>query len=262
MKATQGLVMIAFLGMVSCFNPPEYPVVPNIEFDNISFVEGTDTDSLILSLRFKDGDGDIGLSDADDQLNEFTKIYAERFYFTQSGQRYVIQDIVQLRDSPRKEESDLFKSLLKFNNRKKSPFDSLPGFVRPYSCLNWDILKKTLSNNVEINTDTVYFQLNPDHYNIFIKFMIKQADGSWKEYNIREEFCTTIGYDGRIPVLAKDDGETPLQGTIRYAMQSVAFKQTFSIKTLKLRVKIQDRALNKSNEIETKEFTLSDITRK
>jgi len=84
---------------------------------------------------------------------------------------------------------------------------------------------------------------------------VKQPDGSFEEFDWREEFCTT--YDGRFPILAKEkdlSSATPLEGTLRYAMLSTGFKFQFSIKTLKLRVQIQDRLLNKSNVIETPEF--------
>jgi hypothetical protein len=42
-------------------------------------------------------------------------------------------------------------------------------------------------------------------------------------------------------------------------MISAGFDFIFSIRTLRLKIKVQDRALNKSNEIFTPEFTLQSI---
>ena len=56
-------VSIALIG-TSCYTAPEYPNEPQISFNNIVFNKGTeefDPDSLILSLNFQDGDGDLGL---------------------------------------------------------------------------------------------------------------------------------------------------------------------------------------------------------
>ena len=90
--------------------------------------------------------------------------------------------------------------------------------------------------------------------------MIKQNDGSFEVFDWRTEFeypgCAT-SYDGRFPILAKNGDlsvQSPVEGTLKYGMVSSAFILQFSIKTLKLRVQIQDRLLNRSNVIETPEF--------
>jgi hypothetical protein len=107
--------------------------------------------------------------------------------------------------------------------------------------------------------DTLYFQLNPDHNNIEVDFLVKNPNGTFTEFDWRKEFnfpnCG-ISFDGRFPILYKDRPGAPLEGRIRYGMGSIGFKVLFGLKTLKLRVQIKDRALNKSNIIETPEFTL------
>jgi hypothetical protein len=244
-----GLVLPAFV--ISCFNPPEYPVVPEIEFNSIQFVDTPDpagqliADTLVLKVDFTDGDGDIGLSDADDILSAATAQYAERFYFDNKGIAYAVQD-----------PSQLDNTFLRYSSRKASPFDTLPPFTKPYDCINWKILYNT-TGTTSVPTDTLYFQLNPDHYNIFVDFLI--SDGaSYQEYDFRKEYCTT--YDGRLPILSKDvSQENPLEGTIRYAMTGTGFKLIFGNKTIKLRIQIQDRKLNKSNIVETAPFSLNDI---
>ena len=93
---------------------------------------------------------------------------------------------------------------------------------------------------------------------------IKNNDGTYKEFDWQKEFANypSCGetYDGRFPIMTKDlTQKTPLEGTIRYAMKSTGFLILFSIKTLKLRITIQDRALHKSNTVETGDFTLQGI---
>ncbi len=256
MKATSGLVMIVFLGLVSCFNPPEYPSIPEIEFDQIRFAETpglADADTLNLSVRFKDGDGDIGVladSDSDDPK------FAERYYFkiNDTQNKYYLSNggtsLAIANDA----------TFLRYKTKRTNPsYDTLPDFIKPYDCTNWEIVYKT-TNNITTVVDTVYFQLNPDHYNIFVDFLVLKNDGSgdFEEYDFRKEFCVT--YDGRIPVLAKEAGQqTPLQGTIRYAMIGTGFSLVFGKTPIKLRVQIMDRALNRSNTITSNAFVLDDI---
>jgi hypothetical protein len=118
-------------------------------------------------------------------------------------------------------------------------------------------------NGVKVAThyilrDTLYYQINKNHYNFDVDFLVKDpgnpnAVNGFVEYNWRKEWCQQ-DLDGRFPILT--DKEGPLEGEIRYAMHSVGLRYIFTIKTLKLRIKIRDRALNESNTIFSKEFTL------
>lgn len=240
MKFTWGLVIVIALGvsLSSCFDPPQYSVVPEIEFEGLSFVETPGVDSLILFIKFRDGDGNLGLDPSENGcyiIGGDTVCYNEKFYF-------------QDRDNNNK--------LINYEDKRTNPnLSSLPDFVPPYSCINWEVVKEN-----DVVKDTVYFELNPDHYNIFIDFLVKQNDGSFEVFDWRTEFeypgCAT-SYDGRFPILAKNGDlsiQSPVEGTLKYGMVSSAFILQFSIKTLKLRIQIQDRLLNRSNVIETPEF--------
>lgn len=239
MSLIRSLIVFFVLGLIvsSCFDPPQYSPVPSIDFSNLKFKEVGDVsepDSLIISLNFKDGDGDIGL-DASNFADQNIP-YNNKYYFSFPD-----------------------GTLLNYKAKRTNPnYDTLPAFVKPFNCINWEIYSES-----QVVKDTLYFQLNPDHYNIFVVFLVKNPDGSFTEFDWREEFTYPncgISFDGRFPVLSKDlSQQSPLEGTIRYGMVSTGFKILFSIKTLKLRIKIQDRALNKSNEIETPEFTLQSI---
>lgn len=233
------LVAVSLIFLASCFDPPTYSPIPSIEFDNIIFRDVADpsaVDSLIVSVRFKDGDGDLGLDPSlrSDTLPPFNAKY---YYLTPEG------------------------TLVTYKTKRTDPrYDTLPAFVKPYNCINWEV------RSINKKLDTLYVEMNKDHYNFFVEFYIKNPDGSYRLFDWQTEFANypSCGetYNGRFPILAKNKDfsqKTPLDGTIRYAMKSTGFLVLFSIKTLKLRITIQDRALNRSNTVETGDFTLQGI---
>ncbi|QNF35431.1 hypothetical protein HUW51_22965 [Adhaeribacter swui] len=65
------LLITGLLG--ACHNPPKFPIEPNISYKNIVNyhktigANGTTDvrDSIVVIIRFEDGDGDLGLTDAD-----------------------------------------------------------------------------------------------------------------------------------------------------------------------------------------------------
>jgi len=63
------LVALASLAVSSCINPPDYPDTPSIEFKTITKerfrTDGGLIDSVKVTVSFKDGDGDLGLSNQD-----------------------------------------------------------------------------------------------------------------------------------------------------------------------------------------------------
>jgi len=226
------LMLIIFFG--SCFEAPNYSVIPVIELKSVSFIDVADpynVDSLQVVIGFKDGDGDLGLN-----ANETDAPYNEKTYlYTNTG------------------------TLVTYKTKRTNPnYAYLPSFVSPYNCTNWEVRKK------DQQIDTVYFESNPNQYNIFVQFYLKNQDGSYSEFDWQKEFASypSCGetFNGRFPVLSKDLSlKKPLEGSIKYSMKSVGFLVLFNIKTLKLRITIQDRALNKSNTIDTGDFTLQQI---
>jgi len=234
MRLILGLCVLIALGTVSCFDPPEFSDIPDIEYNSVTFKDigtASDPDSLIILMKFRDGDGNLGLDPA-----EVDEPFNNKYYYRFSDGSYITYE----------------------TKRTNPNYDTLPDFVKPYNCTNWEVF----SNNGVV-VDTLYFKINPNHYNIFVKYFVKNPDGSFKEFDWREEFTYPfcgISFDGRFPVLSKDLSQSsPLEGTIRYAMGTIGFKPLFSIKTLKLQIQIQDRGFNRSNIIETPEFTLQSI---
>jgi hypothetical protein len=247
MKRSGNWVMMCLmmgLLLASCFDPPQYSPIPAIEFESIVFKDIADPsspDSLILSIKFKDGDGNLGLDPTEVSCNSDQSIcFNDKFYYKLSDGSFITYKNYRI-------------------NHASGKNDTLPAFIKPANCLKWDV--RTVNGKV----DTFYVQQNPNYYNIFVEFWIKNdfPAGTYTQYKIEEAFgypqCAS-SFNGRFPVLSKDlSQKTPLDGTIRYAMQSVAFNLLFSIKTLNLKITIQDRLLNKSNTVETGDFDLTKI---
>src|SRR6478752_564992 len=142
MKLAWGLlvVLIFAISLNSCFEAPTYPVIPEIEYKSVKFIDVTDPsafDTLVLTVKFKDGDGNLGL--ASDEIGCTTvdgkKIcYNDKFYYTYKGVPVT------------------YKS-----KRTVPGLDTLPAFVKPYNCINWEVQKVN-----DVVKDTAYFTLNPD----------------------------------------------------------------------------------------------------
>lgn len=71
-------VMLVLACLQACVQEPNFPMTPNISFRSIQkitkttsdgFGGNTKIDSLILGVNFQDGDGDLGLTDADAKAN-------------------------------------------------------------------------------------------------------------------------------------------------------------------------------------------------
>ncbi|MDO7845904.1 hypothetical protein Q5H92_06015 [Hymenobacter sp. M29] len=63
-------ICLGGLSLSGCLSAPDYPVVPAIDFKSVTVARvktGTNTeiDTLTFSVDFRDGDGDLGLSDDD-----------------------------------------------------------------------------------------------------------------------------------------------------------------------------------------------------
>ena len=245
MKSVWGLMVLVIfaVGLNSCFDAPTYPDSPEIEFKSVQFV-AADT-AILLKVSFKDGDGDLGLSPEGDNTDQ----YAARYYFMVGERKlYYTNDPSALATAP---------NIVRYKTKRTNHnYDTLPAYVDPYTCTNWQIITKT-EGVIEKVVDTIYFQNNLNNKNIFIDFLVKQSNGTFQKYNFfqSKDFC--LNYDSRFPVLSKDlTKKSPLEGDLEYAIPALGLQFAFSGKTLKLKVRIQDRALHKSNTIETPEFQL------
>jgi hypothetical protein len=227
----------------ACLTPPEYPITPQISFKSIYYGKATTpgrADSIVLSIGFKDGDGDLGLNDS---YNNDER-YAFQFYFFDSQNKLVTYKTKRLNP-----------------NLTNNKGDKLYDFVSPYNCTNWEVKR----NNSGLVTDTVYTEYNPNYYNILVDFYVNNGT-KFEKFDPATYFkypnCSIEGFSGRFPVLSKDPNKSsPLDGVINYSMKSSVFDLLFSSKQLKLKIAIQDRALHKSDTITTEPFTLLSIRR-
>ncbi|MBN8575346.1 MAG: hypothetical protein J0L66_00305 [Cytophagales bacterium] len=260
-------MVILSLGAGSCFDPPEFPIEPRIEFENMIYKRVNNIDSLIFFITFTDGDGDLGLSNSDNSctltsdINQICfegKVYD--LYQNAQGQ-YEIVETATTCNTPTVCYNNKFVILkpdrtpIRYGDKRNNPvYASLPDFIKPYNCINWELER----NNINVVTDTTFFRLNPNHYNFEIDFLIKQSNGQFVEFDFTKEFdfpgCG-LTFDGRFPILYKDKPGSPMEGRIRFAIGSAAMRALFSLKTLKFRIQIKDRALHKSNIIETPEIS-------
>ena len=135
------------------------------------------------------------------------------------------------------------------------------------------------ANGIDYNedgdaTDTLRIVLNEDRFNFFIDFFVKK-NGTFEELDFRripesangQTLCGEVPFDSRIPCLSTEanpcrdltQNPGPIEGVIKYDMQSGLFVPVFRLDTIKVVFQMQDRALHKSNIIESPEFTLASI---
>jgi hypothetical protein len=283
MRAIKGFILFCFLTSMfsACFDAPEFDVTPEISFNKIDFREtpsAGDYDTLVLYINFKDGDGDLGLDD-----NYLDEPFNSAFYYLAAGPQ--LKDTVKATTTVVYENNPPYNAFFLLLSNGKGPlvtnrtrstpgFESLPIYDQN-SCLNYsytevlvpaslnavdatynitDTLNDQTGNDYYLIEEALYYKSNVYHNNIEVKFWVLE-NGIYKEFDWYEKFC--ISFNGRFPVLG--DEERPLEGTIRYAMANPGFISLFSVKTIRISVRIRDRALHTSKEIFTPPFTLSSI---
>lgn len=164
-----GLILISVTSVSSCINPPEnFPSVPEIQFSTIEYVPTSGSDSLIVSVDFKDAEGDLGLS-ATDVFPPFNPLNFLR---------------------------DAAGNLITYGNR--------PPGAPSYNPIDW-VINPRVNNNV-VN-DTIWVEQNENQYNIFVSFYIKR-NGQFTEFRWQDPpfFTTFNGRFPRI--LVSEEGQS------------------------------------------------------
>ncbi|MGC3944148.1 MAG: hypothetical protein QM762_06415 [Chryseolinea sp.] len=283
MKAIRGLCLFAISAIVtSCFNPPDYSHSPKIEFAGVCFKEGTPdnpAESLVVTVSFRDGNGDLGL--AADQIEE---PYNDIFYGMASagqvidaGKRTIYSSLPQFVEVP---PGATGKLVTVRTLQDPNYSDNLPPYINEVaSCMDYklqtvyvqekdkaiidgsyadiDTLTSGDGQRIYVVRDQFYYKRNPNHRNIEVEFWMNDGTGNYTLYDWEKENCETA-FDQRFPVLSEKPG--PLEGDLTYALTSVGIKATFGSQTLRLKVRIRDRELNVSNDVQSDEFTLQKIT--
>jgi len=226
-------VIIAILIMLvvsACFQAPEFANEPFISFNSVIFKKGAtelDPDSLIVTINFQDGDGDLGL----------------RSQGADTGSPYHDLWVIPKDDGS--------GDLVTLADRALPDYDTLPPYEFPYYCTNYTVT----------GDDTLYVQPNKFHFNIYVKYFVKK-NGIYTEFDWLTAFDPICGqtFNGRYLLLNDSNNDKPLEGKLAYKMKSAGFELLFRQDTLKLDVYIIDRALNISNTISTPDFVLKDVT--
>ncbi|MEO9964428.1 MAG: hypothetical protein ABJF11_01490 [Reichenbachiella sp.] len=256
------------VSLPSCTEPDPFPIIPQIQFNNMEYVELLENgspDSLILYLNFQDGDGDLGIEGDEDlaPFHDFDIVLDNEGKVVTIGQPEV--ELPLFLFTPR------FGVVGRFSDE-----DNRPAF----DCANYDTLyiKNDRSDLylpgtpldqidlTEFYKDTVYIQRNPYENNIIVKYFRKRGTDEYEEINWRyltSEYGCGISFDGRFPILDIEsaiDGSS-LEGVIKYSMVSTGFRTVLRKDTFKLQFQIIDRGLHGSNVADTGDLTLDQLLR-
>src|SRR5262245_40493112 len=106
------VICLLLVGVISCYDRPEFPITPSISFNRVEFQESKQVgvpDVLTLFIDFKDGDGDLGL-----RAEEIDPPYhSANYFYDDNGKALTIRS----RDNPK--------------------YAYLPPYEDPYTCTNY-----------------------------------------------------------------------------------------------------------------------------
>ena len=102
--------------------------------------------------------------------------------------------------------------------------------------------------------DTVapYNSGNRYYYNILIEYYEKVAGGTFKKVPFPNSVTDTINFHQRLPVITPEGKNKAIKGTVEVKVITSVWIQV--PEKIKFRIKLVDRKLNESNEIETEEI--------
>jgi len=107
------------------------------------------------------------------------------------------------------------------------------------------------------DTTGSYKKTNPYYYNLYIKTFYKNKDGVFKDTLIYDMNTNTIDTGlirQRIQYVPKSTTEDYLKGEFEISLNG--YRQSTAHKTIKYRIYIYDRALHKSNVLDTPELSV------
>ena len=222
-------ILSVSLLITACPTPPEFEMVPSIEYESVEFSQRIDTsrsqpliqDIISLTISFEDGDGDLGF-----RRNEFNPPY--NFY-----------------------------NLILDEERELIFYDSSPD-LPPYNFYNYFITPDSAYiNNTLVKNDTILIDFNERYFNIFVSFFYQRpGNDNFEQFEWEVEHPYYSSYHGRFPLLNTEDYDRPLNGTLTYEIAGNGFRAIFRDYPMYLEVYILDRAGNKSNMVRTDTFRL------
>ena len=243
MKHIIALIIFSFL--FSCIEDNNVSDIPSISYESLEFKKSDNSfnqDSLILTINFIDGDGNLGLSNDENNYpyHPYNAIIDQEFNWITLGSNNVTPPLYIY------EPNGVYYLYSNEDNRPS------------YNCEDYIIDTVNTTNKL----DTFYIQKNENNKNIFIEFYKKENNEfvliDWKRI-FDEEYGCGIDFNSRFPPLNISNSSQLLSGKLRYGMVSYGFEMILKNDIFKLKIHIKDRELNTSNIIETPEVTLEEI---
>ncbi|MEQ8471683.1 MAG: hypothetical protein RIC35_10880 [Marinoscillum sp.] len=240
-RIAQISIILITLVVSGCFEPPEFPDNPIIGFKSLRYITNLENgDSLLLTFDIEDGDGDIGLGD-----QEFNYPY------------HAYDLIIDSRDTLVRYSNDIVPPLYTVD-----PSGRVELFSETDSRINFDC-----SAYVTTEKDTFFISPNEYRFNLFIDFQ-RKVQGQYSPIDFEEELgvenCGVGFFDARIPIFDKENIGRSLSGEISYSLSPVSqfagYEIIFRRDTFKMVFYIYDRALHKSNVVESPDLTFPGIT--
>ena len=278
MKTIKGSVLfISVVSLISsCFNPPEFSVIPKISLNSMYYGQSTEADSIVVALTFQDRDGDLGFDATNPDDTEYPYNFFN-YYLASNG------TIKPIPASPPNGTSDFYfinrngetGKLVTAQTRDDVAYqDDLPPYA-PESCsysteslfvpeIDSGIIDPNTTDIVETGNPltvagTFYHTINPNYYNITIE-ILEQTTTGFKPIIFLASGCNAGSeFNARFPLLTKENDNVPLEGVLTYSIKSTGFQSKIGIRPFKIRIQIKDRALHLSNVIESKVVTLDKI---
>ena len=243
MKHIIALIIFSFL--FSCIEDNNVSDIPSISYESLEFKKSDNSfnqDSLIITINFIDGDGNLGLSNDENNYpyHPYNAIIDHEFNWI---------TLVSNNVTPRLYIYEPNGVYYLYSNEDNRP---------SYNCEDYIIDTVNTTNKL----DTFYIQKNENNKNIFIEFYKKENNEfvliDWKRIFDQEYGCG-IDFNSRFPPLNISNSSQLLSGKLRYGMVSYGFEMILKNDIFKLKIHIKDRELNTSNIIETPEVTLEEI---
>ena len=238
-------ILISTYILLSCNQVNNTSIIPSISFEKLEYKKSKNNisqDSLILTINFIDGDGDLGLSnnEIDYPYHPYNAIIDDNFNWVTFGTEDIATPFYIYQPNG--------TYYLYSNNDNRPSFNCNDYIVDTVSTLS--VL------------DTFYIQKNENNKNIFVEFYKKNGDDfefiNWTRI-FDQEFGCGINFDSRFPPLNISNSSQSLNGKLRYGMVSYGFNSVLKNDIFKIKIKIKDRNLNDSNVIESPEITLEQI---
>ena len=245
MYMKQIIALIMFFFLFSCIEDNNVSDIPSISYESLEFKKSDNSfnqDSLIITINFIDGDGNLGLSNDENNhpYHPYNAIIDQEFNWITLGSNNITPPLYIY------EPNGVYYL---YSNEDDRP---------SYNCEDYIIDTVNTTNKL----DTFYIQKNENNKNIFIEFYKKENNEfvliDWKRI-FDEEYGCGIDFNSRFPPLNISNSSQLLSGKLRYGMVSYGFEMILKNDIFKLKIHIKDRELNTSNIIETPEVTLEEI---